>query len=49
MNCKRCNKEIRKGERVVEVSYGQVYDIHGNLDVVGDYFEYYHPKCYEKR
>lgn len=49
MICKKCNKEIEKGERAIEVSYGKVYKTIHSLEIVGDRWEYYHTKCYEKR
>lgn len=49
MNCKKCGEEIPSGQRAVEVSYGMVYTAKGMSysDIVGDYFEYYHIKCFE--
>jgi len=47
MDCNLCGKEIKKGERGIEVSYGQIYDIRGHLEVVGDHFEHFHTDCFK--
>lgn len=47
MDCNLCGKEIKRGERAVAVSYGNVYRVTERLEIIGDHFEYFHTDCFK--